>query len=836
MSAAAPESPITSAERTLNRALSLIEKGYHVFPVRVVVDPATGANTKTYVTGRKDSPTGANWNATTDANLIRSWWGPDSRLNDCMIGVSTEPSGVVLIDLDVKNKPGGIPQDGIAEWAKLYPDPYPFPAAVGTSSTGGRHLAYRANPKRPVRTTAGEVAPAVDTRGIGGMFVCWANWLPKVSELPDVPAIVPDRVPFVERIVVGVPALPAVQSGDLADLDEVKQRVLYHRDVIAVAAEGEGVPTASRQAFLAGQHVGAGQVDQQWVTAALVGALGDWTWRKDGDRAKVEQQIRKGVVDGMREPRPWTTEVVAPVYVLHPDRQTGPQQPQDARQAPDGAEGDDDTGGGSDAPRGRHLAATPASSIRLRRVRWLWEGRWALGTITLVAGKQGLGKSTIVYDRVARITRGELEGEFFGLPKAALVAATEDSWEFTIAPRLIAAGADLNKVFKVDAVEDEIHTGLILPRDVFAVERLAVETDAAVLVLDPMTSRLDSGLDSHKDSETRRALEPLADVADRAALVVAGLMHLNKGGKADPMDSVMASTAFTAVARSVSIAMYDPDDEEGRRKLFGTPKNNLGRSDLPTLAFVTTGYDVETEDGVTNVGRIEWIGEIEGSIADAMERAGQDPETRTAIGDAAEWLRNHLTACGGQADSSAVRDAGRAEGHNARTLQRALKRIGGRAESVKDTFPRRTLYTIPPKKDKLSLLTSGDTQTRQLSTSLKAVMSVVSVATSDDSGDRYDRISVREDLSRLDVVTGDAAPGQPAPERPSWLAEAAARAAEPVDEAPAVPPCPCGRSESLHSRGNWTTCRDGHRWHAFGHRCLKRCPQCPEPTTGGDAA
>ena len=48
----------------------------------------------------------------------------------------------------------------------------------------------------------------------------------------------------------------------------------------------------------------------------------------------------------------------------------------------------------------------------------------------------------------------------------------------------------------------------------------------------------------------------------------------------------MASKAFTAVARSVHTVMTDPDDDTGRRRLFGTPKNNLGRNDLPTLSFV----------------------------------------------------------------------------------------------------------------------------------------------------------------------------------------------------------------------------------------------------------
>jgi hypothetical protein len=64
-----------------------------------------------------------------------------------------------------------------------------------------------------------------------------------------------------------------------------------------------------------------------------------------------------------------------------------------------------------------------------------------------------------------RITRGVLSGEFFGMPKSVLVAAAEDSWSQTIVPRLIAAGADLDRVFRVEITADAVHSELIRPRD-----------------------------------------------------------------------------------------------------------------------------------------------------------------------------------------------------------------------------------------------------------------------------------------------------------------------------------------------------------------------------------
>lgn len=837
-----------SPEQTLSKALTLADKGYHLFPVRVSIDPITGANTKTYVTGKKDSPTGAEWNATRDPELIATWWGTDGRFNDCMIGIATGPSGVVLLDLDTKHG-----QDGPGEWAQLHPEPYPFPAAVGTSSTGGKHLAYRADPKCPVRTVAGMLAPGIDTRGVGGMFVCWASWLPKVADLPPVPAVIPERVPYAKREII-IPV--AVDPSTFAATDVVQERVLEHHAIVAEAEEGEGVPKASRQSYFVGQYVGAGQVEESWATAVMLSAIEGWTWAQPGDRAKVEHQILKGVADGKREPRPWVAEsTLATVTVLRPQATapTAPEQPQEPRtspfsipgtssptQDPDGApEGERE----SETTHGRHLRAVSASSIRPRRVRWTWEGRWPQGAITLVAGQQGLGKSTIVYDRASAITRGELEGEFLGAPRAVLVCATEDSWEYTIIPRLMAAGADLDHVYKIDVLDEDIETELILPRDVLAIERLTSETGAVLLILDPITSRLDGGLDSHKDSETRRALEPLARMADRSGLCVVGLMHMSKANTTDPLKAVMGATAFTAVARSVSVAMFDPDDEDRRRKLFGTPKCNVGRNDLPMLLFVTVGTDIETDDGPTNVGRIEWLGEADGSIADAMERAQQDPETRTAVGDAAEWLRQHLTACGGQADSMSVREAAKGEGHNVRTVQRALKKLGGRVESVPNAFPRRTLYTLPDKKDKVTLISSGDTLARQPLQTPKPVVTVVTDVSVEgqnghrrDSGDSADEFECPEALSRQAVATvegkGDLT-GSGAPEAPAdSMAEMLNRRL--------TGDCPCGQPAERHRPALLMRCgRCGTVWHALGHRALKSCPGCAERetvTAGGDVA
>ena len=78
--------------------------------------------------------------------------------------------------------------------------------------------------------------------------------------------------------------------------------------------------------------------------------------------------------------------------------------------------------------------------------------------------------------------------------------------------------------------------------------------------LDPLISRLDAGLDTHKDAEVRQAHEPIVALAERTGVHITGLIHVNKSGTADPLTALMGSRAFAAVARAVLFVMEDPDE------------------------------------------------------------------------------------------------------------------------------------------------------------------------------------------------------------------------------------------------------------------------------------
>lgn len=342
------------------------------------------------------------------------------------------------------------------------------------------------------------------------------------------------------------------------------------------------------------------------------------------------------------------------------------------------------------ATSGRQLVVSRASEIRPRAVSWLWDGRMAQGALSLLAGREGLGKSTLAAWIAARITRGELPGNLQGTPKSVIIAATEDSWEHTLVPRLMGAGADLDRVLRVEVATTEgFTTGLHLPHDIGRVSDLARREEVSLMVLDPIMSRLDS-LDTHKDSEVRIALEPLVQMADDTGMGIIGLIHLNKSSS-DPLNAVMGSKAFTAVARSVSTVVADPEDEDDRHRLFGTVKNNLGPSLPASQVFTVETSTVGDFNGEPiTTGALEWRGEVDTSIKSAMSE--QDTGDQSLTTEATEWLEDYLSMHPGSARKEIMREAAKAD-ISPDSVKRAYRRLG--VISSPEGFPRTTRWSLP---------------------------------------------------------------------------------------------------------------------------------------------
>ena len=283
------------------------------------------------------------------------------------------------------------------------------------------------------------------------------------------------------------------------------------------------------------------------------------------------------------------------------------------------ADGSSPTAPQSEPPT-RRLKLVKASTYRNERPRWLFDRRIPLGELTLIAGKEGTGKSFFCFDLAADVSRGHANGELKGKPRSVIVVAPEDNWAFTIAPRLRAAGADMERVFNVEVeiatYDDE--PSLTFPYDGPAIAELVKAHDVALVLLDPIISRLNSQLDTHKDSDVRRGLEPLAAIAHEGSCAVVGIIHVNKSQGTDALDRVMGSKAFTAVARSVLFVV--PDPERPRHQLLALRKSNLTSvPDVPALRFKIEDVVVEERwDGDVHAGKLVWEGESTMTVEDAL--------------------------------------------------------------------------------------------------------------------------------------------------------------------------------------------------------------------------
>ncbi len=352
----------------------------------------------------------------------------------------------------------------------------------------------------------------------------------------------------------------------------------------------------------------------------------------------------------------------------------------------------------------REVTFIKASAITPLAALWVWEERLPLGELALIGGAPALGKSTNAYDLIARLTKGTLPGDFVGTPKTAAVCAAEDSWEHTIVPRLIVAGADLDMVYRVNVTSTEGYGGgdLVLPEDLAALEILATTNDVGLILLDPLLSRLDARLDSHKDADVRRALEPLVVLAHQVGCSVLGVIHTNKSSGKDALSRIMASRAFGAVARSVLFCIQSNEDED--TKVFGVIKSNLGAvaKDSLSVSYTIEGADTGLTDPDNGkrimAGRIVWgtvTGEsIDGILADS-ERSGRGSTGTTLVEEAGEWLVSYLSKQVNHEEISAtvIRDGEKA-GHKKRNLQSALKDFGVRSD--RRGFPGGTWWVLMP--------------------------------------------------------------------------------------------------------------------------------------------
>ena len=298
-------------------------------------------------------------------------------------------------------------------------------------------------------------------------------------------------------------------------------------------------------------------------------------------------------------------------------------------------------------------------TVEVEQIEWLLYPFIPYGKVTIIQGDPGEGKTTMVLQIIAKLTRGETilpadstkdkrididsesdmvdaeniennaSTQHLEAPVNVIYQTAEDGLGDTIKPRLLAAGADCTK--------------------------------ARMVVLDPIQGFLGSEVDMHRANEIRPLMKRIAVLAEKyhCAIILIGHMNKNSNGKSSYRG--LGSIDFQAAARSVLIVGRIKDEPEVR--VVCHTKSSLA-PEGKAIAF-----RLDKNNG------FEWIGEYDISADELLNGEGKGQKTRKAK----EFLLEIL-ADGGMAQKKIEEEVEKL-GIKKKTLRNAKMELG--IDSVK---------------------------------------------------------------------------------------------------------------------------------------------------------
>ena len=290
-----------SPNSKLASAVDLVNRGWFVHILR------PGMKVPATPNGQKD--------ATQDLATIFDWWG---QLPEGNPAVACEPSGLYVIDVDM-----GMGKVGAESWASLVALHGHVETFTVRTRSGGLHYYYALPEALPgasettsspsdqprMRNSASKLGKDIDTRGNGyvvapGSVVDGGAYVIEL-DIPPAPlpewvrsALAPSQAAHAD---VEQPHAPATSHFVPASDDEVKARIAVLAEELRTAENGQRNDTASRIAYMAGQYVGAGQLNHDYICAELLKAVKGWP-----NQAKTIGTITRQAAEGATNPRAWS--------------------------------------------------------------------------------------------------------------------------------------------------------------------------------------------------------------------------------------------------------------------------------------------------------------------------------------------------------------------------------------------------------------------------------------------------------------------------------------------------------------------------------------------------
>lgn len=317
-----------------------------------------------------------------------------------------------------------------------------------------------------------------------------------------------------------------------------------------------------------------------------------------------------------------------------------------------------------------------AAECEPQAVQWLWRHWLPRGAITILAGMPGTGKTTLALSIASIVSSAACwpDGSQCIEPGNVVIWSGEDEIEATLLPRLIAMGADLERVHFVTKIQDQGSFREFDPStDIRQLMMKIAEIGGAdVVIIDPIMNAV-SG-DAHRANEVRRDLRDLIVLA-RSNVAVIGISHFSKGGgkiNQNPLDRVIGSQAFAALARVVLVAARRPNYEE---RFFARAKNNLGPDGGGfeyTVEYLVIPHAVETS-------KVVWGDSVDGDAQSILADAERGVNLSSRLDEAKDFLCGVLIGSG-RVPSTKILELATAAGHSTSTINRAKAELRVRAE------------------------------------------------------------------------------------------------------------------------------------------------------------
>ena len=299
------------------------------------------------------------------------------------------------------------------------------------------------------------------------------------------------------------------------------------------------------------------------------------------------------------------------------------------------------------------------SDVELTPVEWLWKPYLPFGKLSVLQGNPGEGKTYFAMHLAAACTNGKMLPNMERMePFNVIYQTAEDGLGDTVKPRLIEAGADLDRVLVID--DSEVQLTLSDER----IEKAIIENNARLVIIDPIQAYLGADVDMNRANEVRPIFMRLGQVAQRTGCAILLIGHLNKAAGMQSLQRGLGSIDIAAAVRSVMFIgklKHDPT-----MRILTHEKSSLAPPGA-SLAF-----------SLGDEGGFRWVGEYD-ITADEM-LSGIEPQRETKTQQAKDLICA-LLAGGKQALSEDIDKAALERGIPGRTVRDAKRELGDALKS-----------------------------------------------------------------------------------------------------------------------------------------------------------